>query len=85
MEQQQSHNLKVLRKCVSDLEAQMIVDLLQANGINAIIDSSLPHSVLPVSDDAVVLIREEDYEQALKICNAIEKDKKDIDFESNQS
>ena len=73
MESKQPYNLKIFRKCMTDIEAQMIVDLLERNGIYAIIDSTLPHSILPVSDDAVVLVREEDYEQALRIWDELEK------------
>ncbi|MCX8064566.1 MAG: DUF2007 domain-containing protein [Candidatus Hydrogenedentes bacterium] len=68
----QAHNLKVLKKCSSDLEAQMIVDLLKANGIHAIIENSLPHSILPVTGDAIILVREEDYKQAIDLYECLQ-------------
>lgn len=86
MENDKTHNLKIFKKCSSDIEAQMIVDLLEANGIQAIIDNNLPHSILPVSSDAIILVREDDYEQAVIVYNELNKSKNNhIEADNNST
>ncbi|MGC8737810.1 MAG: hypothetical protein ACP5UA_04075 [Candidatus Hydrogenedens sp.] len=62
-----SDNLKVLTRCLSDIEAELIVRLLEENGIESFVETNLPHSVWPVSADALVIVREENYNQAKQI------------------
>lgn len=67
MEDKNSNNLKVLAHCISDIEAELIVRLLEDNGIESFVETNIPHSVWPVSADALVIVREEDYNQAKEI------------------
>ncbi len=67
MENKNSDNLKILARCISDIEAELIVRLLQDNGIESFVETNIPHSVWPVSADALVIVREEDYNQAKQI------------------
>ncbi len=60
----QEHELVPVHTCADDGEAEIIIEYLQANGIEAILDSNMPHSVLPVSDDARVLVNRDDAEMA---------------------
>ncbi len=54
-------------RCVTDMEAELIVHLLEENGIESFVDTNIPHSVWPVSADALVMVRETDYNQAKQI------------------
>lgn len=67
MENNGSDNLKILARCISDIEAELIVRLLEENGIESFVETNIPHSVWPVSADALVIVREEDYDQAKQI------------------
>mgnify|MGYP006307909459 CR=1 FL=1 len=64
---QQEHNLVPVHTCADDTEAEVIIEYLGANGIEAISDSNIPHSVLPVSDDARVLVNREDAGRAKQL------------------
>lgn len=64
MNSDENHKLKILKRCYSDTEAEIIVQLLLENGIDAFVENNLPHSVWPVSDDALVIVKETDYDQA---------------------
>ncbi len=67
MENNNSDNLKILARCISDIEAELIVRLLEENGIESFVETNIPHSVWPVSADALVIVHEEDYDQARQI------------------
>jgi len=67
MENKNSDKLKILTRCISDIEAELIVRLLEDNGIESFVETNIPHSVWPVSADALVIVREEDYNQAKQI------------------
>ncbi len=67
MDEKKSDDLKVLTRCISDIEADLIVQLLEENGIESFVDTNIPHSVWPVSADALVMVREIDYEKAKKV------------------
>ncbi|HOQ33404.1 MAG TPA: DUF2007 domain-containing protein [Candidatus Hydrogenedens sp.] len=67
MEDKNSDNLKILARCISDIEAELIVRLLEDNGIESFVETNIPHSVWPVSADALVIVREEDYDKAKQI------------------
>lgn len=64
---QQEHGLAPVHTCADDSEAEVIIDYLGANGIEAVLDSNMPHSVLPVSDDARVLVNRADAEKARRL------------------
>jgi hypothetical protein len=59
MEDKNSDNLKILARCISDIEAELIVRLLEDNGIESFVETNIPHSVWPVSA--------EDYDKAKQI------------------
>lgn len=63
----EDHELVSVHECENDDEADIIIALLESNGIEAFLSSDMPHSVLPVSDDAHVLVNREDEEEALRI------------------
>ncbi|GEM_PF-1603168 len=67
MEDNKSDNLKILARCISDIEAELIVRLLEENEIESFVETNIPHSVWPVSADALVIVRETDYNQARQI------------------
>lgn len=67
MESEQTDNLKILTRCITDIEAELIVQMLDGYGIKSFVETNIPHSVWPVSADALVIVREEDYPQAKKI------------------
>ncbi|HPO14795.1 MAG TPA: DUF2007 domain-containing protein [Candidatus Hydrogenedentes bacterium] len=66
-EDMEDHELVSVHECENDDEADIIIALLEANGIEAFLSTEMPHSVLPVSDDAHVLVNREDEEEALRI------------------
>ncbi len=63
----EDHELVSVHECENDDEADIIIALLEANGIEAFLSTEMPHSVLPVSDDAHVLVNHEDEAEALRI------------------
>lgn len=67
MTENNHHGLEVVHVSRDDEEAEIIVGFLQSNGIEAIIDSNLTHSVLPVEDDARILVNEDDAERARQL------------------
>lgn len=83
MENNNSDNLKVLARCISDIEAELIVHLLEENGIESFVETNIPHSVWPVSADAWVIVREEDYDKAKQILKENIKNQEIIAEEEN--
>ena len=61
------HNIKVVHVCEQDGEADIVIGFLKANGIDALQDSDLPHSILPANADAEVYVNEDDYEEAMRV------------------
>lgn len=60
-----------VHECWSDDEANIIVSVLRDGGIDAIVNSEVPHNVLPIKTAGLgkvnVLVREVEIEQARKI------------------
>ncbi|HOK08358.1 MAG TPA: DUF2007 domain-containing protein [Candidatus Hydrogenedens sp.] len=82
----EEHDLKVVARCTTDTEAELIINLLNENGIEAFIDSNLPHSVWPVVDDALVVVRDTDFEQAKQIIAEYQENETiDIDDENKDN
>ena len=63
--------LTVVHRCWNDSEAEVVIALLRAHGIEAHANSEVPHTVLPITADGLgevaVLVREEDVEAAAQI------------------
>ncbi len=68
-ENAEHHNLVPIYVCEDDGEAEIIVEFLASNDINAMIDSNVPHSTLPVAEDARILVHEDDAEEAKRLLN----------------
>ncbi len=83
MENNESDNLKILARCISDIEAELIVRLLEENNIESFVETNIPHSVWPVSADALVIVREEDYERAKQILKENREEQDEIAEEEN--
>ncbi len=79
------HNLCILARCVTDMEAELIVHLLEENGIESFVDTNIPHSVWPVNADALVMVRETDYNQAKQIIEENIKNNQEEDTEDEQT
>jgi hypothetical protein len=63
----ENHDLVSIHNCEDDNEAGIIISMLEAKGIEALLDSNLPHSVLPVGGDAQILVNESDADEARRI------------------
>ena len=63
----EEHDLEVVYECTDDGEAEIIIEYLQSNGIEAMENSNLPHSMLPVAGDAQVVVNEADAEEARRL------------------
>ena len=48
-------------------EGEIVREFLEANGIQSELENALPHSVLPVDDDTVVMVSPEDVEEAKRL------------------
>jgi len=73
MSEEEHHKLAVVHTCSSDGEGEIVIDYLETNGVKAFIDHNLPHLALPVSDDARVLVHEDDAEKARELLAAREQ------------
>ena len=85
MNDKSEHNLCILARCVTDIEAELIVNLLEENGIESFVDTNIPHSILPVSADALVMVRETDYNQAKQIVEENIKNNQEEDIENEHT
>jgi len=66
------HNLKVVHVSEQEGEAEIVIGFLKANGIEALEDSDLPHSILPANADSEVYVNEADYAEAKRLLEARE-------------
>ena len=64
---QERHGLVAIQSCVSDEEASIVIACLAENGITAQVETELPHSILPVSDDCLVYVHEDDADAARRL------------------
>jgi len=64
---EERHELVSIQACASDEEASIVVAFLAENGITANVETELPHSILPVSDDCIVYVHEDDAEEARRL------------------
>jgi hypothetical protein len=71
-EGQEEHNLVVVHVCEDDEEANIIVGLLESNGIEATVENEGPHDVFPVEGDACVVVNAADAERALELLSELE-------------
>jgi hypothetical protein len=72
-EKEEHHGLVQVHVCEDENEADVIIGFLKANGIDAMDNANLPHSIYPVEGDAVVLVHEDDAEKALRLLNEREE------------
>ena len=63
----ENHELTPIYVCEDDEEAEIIIGYLKANDIDAMIDSNMPHSMLPVENDSRVVVNSDDAEAAKKL------------------
>ena len=68
----EEHELEAVYEGGSDGEAQIVIEFLEANGIQAFENSNLPHSITPVLSDAQVMVNKEDAEQARELLRSRE-------------
>ncbi len=68
-QEKEEHELVMVHGCASDGEANIIIGLLRANGIEAMRESDMPHLTLPVRADAKILVNREDAAEAKRIIN----------------
>ena len=61
------HGLVSIHACGQDEEANIVIAFLAENGIEAHLQTDLPHSVLPVSGDCEVYVHEDDADAARKL------------------
>ena len=75
--------------CWNDTEAEVVIALLRSNGIDAIANSEVPHSVLPLIADGLgavsVLVSEDDAERSRDIIRDSEIDNRTPGDETNPS
>lgn len=70
----EDHEMVSVYECENDEEADIIVGLLESYGIEAVLNTEMPHSVLPVSADAHILVNHADADEARKIIRDAEED-----------
>ena len=63
----EEHNLTLVKSCATDGEAEVIITYLQANGIEAAIESNLPLNTLPDLSDCQVYVNKSDAAEALRL------------------
>lgn len=66
----EGHHLVVVHRAKNDGDAQVVLALLRANGIDAYEESSLPHSVYPVVGDGQIRVHEGDADEARRLLTA---------------
>jgi hypothetical protein len=64
---EEHHGLVSVHACASDEEASIVISFLAENGITAQLQTDLPHSILPVSDDCEVYVHEDDAAEASRL------------------
>lgn len=64
---EEHHGLVSVHACTSDEEASIVISFLAENGITAQLQTDLPHSILPVSDDCEVYVHEDDAAEAIRL------------------
>ena len=64
---EEHHGLVSIHTCGTDEEANVIIAFLAQNGIDAQLQTELPHSVLPVSGDCEVYCHEDDAAEAIRL------------------
>ena len=68
--------LKEVCKVWGPAEAEVIKSFLESNGINSLLRTRVPHSIMPYTADGLgevkILVSEEDYETAKKLLENIE-------------
>ncbi len=69
----EDHELVSIHNCEDDGEAEIIIDFLETNDIKAIVDSNVPHSVLPVVSDAHIMVNHADEAEARRLLEEREK------------
>jgi hypothetical protein len=75
----EDHELVSVYECENDEEADIIIGLLEANGIEAMLSSDLPHLSLPVAGDAHVMVNHSDAKEAKHVIEeAIKEGELDI-------
>ena len=67
---EEHHGLVSVQACASDEEASIVIAFLAENGITAKLETDLPHSILPVSDDCDVYVHEDDAAEAIRLIEA---------------
>lgn len=63
----EEHELEMVYACKDDEEAEIIIGFLNSHGIEANIDSDMPHIAFPVEDDSKIYVNSEDAEQAREL------------------
>ena len=58
------HELEMVYACDDDEEAAIVIGFLNSQGIEANIDSDLPHDTFPVEGDSKIYVNQNDAETA---------------------
>ena len=69
-ENEEHHGLVSIHACGQDEEANIVIAFLAENGIEAQLQTELPHNVLPVSSDCEVYVHEDDADAARALITA---------------
>ena len=75
---EEHHGLVSVHACASDEEASIVISFLAENGITAQLQTDLPHSILPVSDDCEVYVHEDDAAEASRLIEEQLKRSEDV-------
>lgn len=75
---EEHHGLVSIQACTSDEEASIVIAFLAENGITARLQTDLPHSILPVSDDCEVYVHEDDAAEATRLIEEQLKRSEDV-------
>jgi hypothetical protein len=70
----EEHELVAVHICANDEEADVIISYLEANGIEAMLSTEMPHSIIAVTDDAAVLVNHVDVDEARHLLAKRDKD-----------
>ncbi len=63
----EEHDLEIVHACEDDEESNIIIGYLRSQGIEAQIESELPHDVLPVEGDSRIYVNQEDAARARQL------------------
>lgn len=66
----EGHRLVAVHAAANDSDAQVVLALLRAHGIEGYEENTLPHSVYPVPADSRILVHEDDAEAARAVIAA---------------